>query len=188
MRPHVLHESILDHRFNLLTKLVVDHAAASTSILARAPNTWQKRTAHFASRQYHQQHGPRRPASSLSCTPRTQNVSCSIATIATRGMSQSSAGEHGKVGRRHRMKYVIALGSNLGDRVEWIERALREMEAVDIRILSTSSLWQTPPMYVEDQNDFVNGACVVSTELQPISLMLQLQDIEKKLMLVEENW
>jgi 2-amino-4-hydroxy-6-hydroxymethyldihydropteridine diphosphokinase/dihydropteroate synthase len=79
------------------------------------------------------------------------------------------------------MKYIIALGSNLGDRVAWIERALREMEAAGIRIYRTGCLWQTPPMYVEDQNDFVNSACVVSTMLGPVGLMHQLQRIEKKL-------
>ena len=32
----------------------------------------------------------------------------------------------------------------------------------DIRILRTSSLWETKAMYVEDQGNFVNGACEVS--------------------------
>jgi 2-amino-4-hydroxy-6-hydroxymethyldihydropteridine diphosphokinase / dihydropteroate synthase len=55
----------------------------------------------------------------------------------------------------------IALGSNLGNRVGWIERACREMDARGIRVKRTSSLWETEPMYVLDQDRFVNGACEV---------------------------
>ena len=56
----------------------------------------------------------------------------------------------------------IALGSNLGNRVEWIEHACREMDARGIQVKRTSSLWETEPMYVLDQDRFINGACEVS--------------------------
>lgn len=56
----------------------------------------------------------------------------------------------------------IALGSNLGDRISWIEKACSEMSARGIEITRTSSLWETEPMYVLDQDRFVNGACEVS--------------------------
>lgn len=53
----------------------------------------------------------------------------------------------------------IALGSNLGDRIQWIERACKEIEARGIKIKRTSCLWETKPMYVVDQESFINGAC-----------------------------
>lgn len=56
----------------------------------------------------------------------------------------------------------IALGSNMGDRIAWIERACNEMDARGIKVKRTSSLWETEPMYVLDQDRFVNGACEVS--------------------------
>jgi 2-amino-4-hydroxy-6-hydroxymethyldihydropteridine diphosphokinase/dihydropteroate synthase len=57
----------------------------------------------------------------------------------------------------------IALGSNMGDRVAMIEQACKEMEATDqVKILQTSSLYETKAMYVLDQDNFVNGACEVS--------------------------
>lgn len=60
----------------------------------------------------------------------------------------------------------IALGSNLGDRIEWIEKACNEMDARGIKVTKTSSLWETKPMYVLDQNEFINGVCEVrSTSL-----------------------
>ncbi|KAK8207556.1 Dihydropteroate synthase-like protein [Phyllosticta capitalensis] len=79
-------------------------------------------------------------------------------------------------------KAFIALGSNMGDRIAMIEKACRAMErAGDIRILRTSSLWETAPMYVEDQDSFVNGACEIETTLEPIPLLDRLQEIEKEL-------
>jgi 2-amino-4-hydroxy-6-hydroxymethyldihydropteridine diphosphokinase/dihydropteroate synthase len=59
----------------------------------------------------------------------------------------------------------VALGSNLGDRVGWIEKACREMDARGIRVKRTSSLWETEPMYVLEQDRFVNGACEVCLSL-----------------------
>lgn len=56
----------------------------------------------------------------------------------------------------------IALGSNLGDRIDMIEKACNEMAARGIKIKRTSCLWETEPMYVLDQDNFVNGACEVS--------------------------
>jgi len=60
----------------------------------------------------------------------------------------------------HRVAY-IALGSNMGDRIAWIEKACNEMDARGIKVKRTSSLWETEPMYVLDQDRFVNGACEV---------------------------
>lgn len=75
----------------------------------------------------------------------------------------------------------IALGSNLGDRVAMIEQACKEMNLRGIKVKRTSSLWETEPMYVLDQDRFVNGACEVETNLEPLPLLDQLQDIEKSL-------
>ncbi|CAK7198793.1 trifunctional dihydropteroate synthetase [Sporothrix eucalyptigena] len=75
----------------------------------------------------------------------------------------------------------IALGGNLGDRIGWIEKACREMDSRGIRVLRTSSLWETEPMYVLEQDKFANGVCEVETELEPLALLDQLQDIERTL-------
>jgi hypothetical protein len=61
---------------------------------------------------------------------------------------------------------VIALGSNVGNRIEEIEKACRAIDAdPDMRIVDTSFLYETKPMYVEDQETFVNGACEVNERL-----------------------
>ncbi|KAK4161905.1 Dihydropteroate synthase-like protein [Cladorrhinum sp. PSN259] len=81
---------------------------------------------------------------------------------------------------RERLAY-IALGSNLGDRIGWIEKACAEMDKRGIMVKRTSSLWETEPMYVLDQDRFVNGACEVETTLEPLALLDALQDIENSL-------
>ncbi|XWW95447.1 hypothetical protein V2A60_003406 [Cordyceps javanica] len=75
----------------------------------------------------------------------------------------------------------IALGGNLGDRVAEIERACNEMDRRGIKVTRTSSLWETEPMYVTDQDRFLNGVCEVETELGPMALLDELQSIERDL-------
>lgn len=56
----------------------------------------------------------------------------------------------------------IALGSNVGDRVEMIEQACDALnQDPDMVVKRTSCLYETEPMYVEDQARFLNGACEV---------------------------
>lgn len=60
---------------------------------------------------------------------------------------------------RHRA--YVALGSNLGNRVEMIESAVRDMSERGLTVLRTSALYETKPMYLENQETFINGACEV---------------------------
>lgn len=60
---------------------------------------------------------------------------------------------------------VIALGSNLGDRFQNIELALRLLEEnpqnANVDVVDTSFIYETAPMYVTDQPPFLNCACIV---------------------------
>lgn len=59
-------------------------------------------------------------------------------------------------------KVYIALGSNIGDRVGHIRRAVAELDETNgIRLSRTSKLYESEPMYVEDQDRFINGAVEV---------------------------
>ena len=69
----------------------------------------------------------------------------------------------------------VALGSNLGDRYKYIEAACKEMTKDGILVLRTSSLYETPAMYVEEQPPFINGVCEVII-LQPIAPEIGLSD------------
>ncbi|KAL8714065.1 MAG: hypothetical protein Q9225_006632, partial [Loekoesia sp. 1 TL-2023] len=81
--------------------------------------------------------------------------------------------------RSHRA--LIALGSNVGDRTGMIEQACTEMTRRGLKVLRTSSLYETEAMYKTDQPSFVNGVCEVETTLPPLELLDQLKDIEKML-------
>lgn len=63
--------------------------------------------------------------------------------------------------RKGRHRAYLALGSNLGNRVEMIESAIREMSERGLTVLRTSALYETKPMYLENQETFINGTCEV---------------------------
>lgn len=68
--------------------------------------------------------------------------------------------------KSHRKAY-IALGSNVGDRLDMIEKACLALDQdPNIKITRTSSLYETEPMYVQDQARFLNGACEVDALFQ----------------------
>ena len=73
---------------------------------------------------------------------------------------QGGSETHPQIGR-HRA--FIGVGSNLGKRVELIESACRELTRRGIPVLRTSALYETKPMYLEDQQQFLNGVLEVST-------------------------
>ena len=89
---------------------------------------------------------------------------CNLSTTAILGRSQfeqikrSAFKEIPAAAIRH---VFVAFGSNVGDRIAMIESACKAMELRDLKITRTSSLYETAPMYVEDQPPFVNGVCQV---------------------------
>lgn len=67
----------------------------------------------------------------------------------------------------------------MGDRVKNIEGALEYLETrSDIKVVDTSFLYETQPMYVLDQPKFINGACLISTSMEPQALLDLLKDAE----------
>ena len=77
-----------------------------------------------------------------------------------------------------RARVAIALGSNLGDRPTRIERSLEAIR-VFVDDVEVSPLYETDPMYDENQPVFLNACCVGTTALTPRQLLSQLQDIER---------
>lgn len=72
----------------------------------------------------------------------------------------------------------LAIGSNLGDRVDNLRRAVA-MLAPEVTLVAASPLYETAPAYVVDQPRFVNGALKVETGLGPRALLTKLKDIEQ---------
>ncbi len=74
----------------------------------------------------------------------------------------------------------VALGSNVGDKKANILSAIKEISG-GCKILAKSSIYETKPMYVTDQPDFVNSVIKIETSKQPLELLDFLQTIEKTL-------
>jgi len=75
---------------------------------------------------------------------------------------------------------VIALGSNLGDRVANLRAAVRLLEERAIRVVRDSSVWETPPVPA-DQPAYLNAVVSIKTELRPVALLAVLKQIEHEL-------
>jgi len=80
------------------------------------------------------------------------------------------------------MKAFIGLGSNLGDREANIRQALQQLEQMpETTIVRGSSLYDTEPVGVPDQPNFLNGVVQIETHLAPRQLLWNLMLIERRL-------
>ncbi|CAJ0833410.1 17505_t:CDS:2, partial [Entrophospora sp. SA101] len=83
----------------------------------------------------------------------------------------------------------IALGSNMGDTIVNINEALIQIEKNHgCKILDTSFLYETSPMYITDQPKFLNAACRVATSLDPEALLKKLQEVEYNMGRFEKSY
>lgn len=78
-------------------------------------------------------------------------------------------------------RVCIALGGNIGDTESLIKRALEKMKERGINPVKVSTFIVTKPYGGVEQDDFLNGACVAETELDPETLLKNLLEIEKEL-------
>lgn len=77
------------------------------------------------------------------------------------------------------MRYLLSLGSNLGDRSANVAAALDALAALPGARVAASSLHETAPMYVTDQPDFVNAAAAVEVDLEPLAMLDAVLAIER---------
>ncbi|KAG4116337.1 hypothetical protein ERO13_D12G163500v2 [Gossypium hirsutum] len=76
---------------------------------------------------------------------------------------------------------VIALGSNVGDRLNNFNQALQLMRKSGIHITKHGCLYETAPAYVTDQPRFLNSAVRAVTKLGPHELLGVLKTIERNM-------
>ncbi len=74
----------------------------------------------------------------------------------------------------------LCLGSNLGDRLVALNRAL-ELLPPEASLIRSSSIYETEPWGFTDQPAFLNQVIEVETESTPLQLMKYLKKIEKKI-------
>lgn len=85
---------------------------------------------------------------------------------------------------------LIGLGSNLGDRKKNILTAIQKLsQGEDISIDRVSSLYETKPVGVTNQPDFINGAIGISTNLSPRALLAVCLSVECEMGRIrDERW
>lgn len=86
----------------------------------------------------------------------------------------------------------IAFGSNVGNQISNILQAISIINSsIHSRIVQTSSLYESDPMYHLDQPKFMNGVFQMSTDLKPEELLTYLKEIEyqhiKRVKLIENG-
>lgn len=79
-------------------------------------------------------------------------------------------------------RVFLGLGSNVGEREKFLNRAVAELKKVrDTAIVWTSSVYETDPVGKTDQPKFLNAAVEIETPLGPKELYAEIKMIEQKL-------
>lgn len=76
----------------------------------------------------------------------------------------------------------LSLGSNLGDRIGYIQQATSLLGSVEnISIIRTSAFYETEPWDMNSENWFVNAVVELKTSLSPQDLLAECKRIENLL-------
>ena len=76
----------------------------------------------------------------------------------------------------------IGIGSNIGDRQGYIDRAIKALKAVrHVEVKRVSTIYETDPVGGVPQGKFLNGVIEIETALDPHGLLKALNEIERAL-------
>ncbi len=76
----------------------------------------------------------------------------------------------------------LGLGSNVGEREKFLNRAVTELKKVkDTKVIWASSVYETDPVGITDQPKFLNAAVEIETQLVPKELYPELKAIEQRI-------
>lgn len=74
---------------------------------------------------------------------------------------------------------VIALGSNMGNRIENLNAAVRAIAKLpDVKIINASSVYETEPVDCEEDDMYLNAAILVDASISPSMLLGECLGIE----------
>ena len=76
----------------------------------------------------------------------------------------------------------VGLGSNMGARESFLNRAVAELKKVrETKLVWASSVYETDPVGKTDQPKFLNAAVELETALEPKALFAEAKAIEKRI-------
>lgn len=76
-------------------------------------------------------------------------------------------------------KVVIAAGSNLGDRLDYLKRAGKFLTGLSVGLVKKSSIWESEPIGAAEYT-FLNSTVLIETTHKPGELLRLLKDFEQK--------
>lgn len=79
------------------------------------------------------------------------------------------------------VKIFLGLGSNMGNRGQKLQTALTDLERWGVKILRSSSIYETSPVGKKDQPDFYNMVVRVKTDRSPEDLLTVISAVERSL-------
>lgn len=75
----------------------------------------------------------------------------------------------------------LGLGSNLGDRLVHLQRAVDDLAAAaGVEVVAVSSVYETSPVGGPEQDDYLNAVVAVETERSARSLLELGQELERR--------
>ena len=72
----------------------------------------------------------------------------------------------------------LGLGSNIGNREQMLQGAIDRLSAPNLIVKRVSSVYETEPVYLKEQRQFLNAVVEAETELFPMMLLSRIQKIE----------
>lgn len=77
------------------------------------------------------------------------------------------------------MEAFLGLGSNLGDRLANLQRAVDALGAeAGVRVTRCSRVWETEPVGGPEQPDFLNAVVSIETQIEPHDLLAACNRVE----------
>lgn len=76
---------------------------------------------------------------------------------------------------------ILGLGSNMGDRLTYLEYSIGQLEKNAGKIVARSSVWETEPWGFEAEDMFLNMAVILETTLEPKELLSVISSLEKSM-------
>jgi 2-amino-4-hydroxy-6-hydroxymethyldihydropteridine diphosphokinase len=87
-------------------------------------------------------------------------------------------------------RVMVGLGSNLGDRLGFLQKAVGQLERTPgVSIISISSVYETEPVGVKNQPHFLNAAAELSCLMSASQVYERLKEIERSIgRTIGERW
>ncbi|MBP8131338.1 MAG: 2-amino-4-hydroxy-6-hydroxymethyldihydropteridine diphosphokinase [Candidatus Hydrogenedentes bacterium] len=79
------------------------------------------------------------------------------------------------------MRVYLGLGSNIGDREQYLVAALDALRRLQgVRVAAVSPCYETEPLGEAGQPAFLNMAAAIETELSPLEMLRAVKEIERR--------